>query len=189
MSSNKEAAHIGGRYTILGAVIGALLTVGLTYIFSNQPATQKSQEQNIAHISPSLDITKNEILKTPYTVTKEFYDWYFKEVVLKDWRFNEMWESVVNHEHISISLKNELTEFYHEMFATGLGYDPIIVAQDYNEKFFIKTFEENDSNAEIHFYMYAGEYFDPDNYDDVSAKVFLIKKDGIWKINDIRYPH
>ena len=101
----------------------------------------------------------------------DFYSWYLTKGV------NLGWKQAVKRPELSASFQKKLTVFFQKMEKDNEGgYDPILQAQDYEEKFTLKPVTQTASKATFYFSMFGEKI----------AVVTLIAVNGKWLIDNIQ---
>ncbi|NBB19136.1 DUF3828 domain-containing protein [Runella sp. CRIBMP] len=108
---------------------------------------------------------------TAAQAANDFYKWYLTKGV------NLGWRKVVNHPDLTPSFRKRLTNFFKKMEKDNEGgYDPILQAQDFEEKFLLKPVSQSPTKAIFNFWMFGQK----------AAVVTLINSNNKWMIDAIQ---
>jgi hypothetical protein len=101
----------------------------------------------------------------------DFYSWYLTKGV------NVGWKQAVKRPELSAAFQKKLTVFFQKMEKDNEGgYDPILQAQDYEDKFTLKPIAQTAAKATFSFGMFGEKV----------AKVTLINVNNKWLIDNIQ---
>ena len=101
----------------------------------------------------------------------DFYTWYLTKGV------NLGWKQAVKRPELSAGFQKKLTVFFQKLEKDNeCGYDPILQAQDYEDKFTLKPIAQTASKATFYFSM----------FEQKTAIVTLTAVNGKWLIDNIQ---
>jgi|GEM_PF-3494442 len=109
--------------------------------------------------------------KTAPQTVQDFYKWYTTKGAMLEWR------QVLKRPEFSPAFRKRLTVFYQKMEKDNEGgYDPIVQAQDFDDKFKLKPITNSPTKATFELWM----------FDTKVALVTLITTQNQWFIDDIK---
>ncbi len=112
--------------------------------------------------------------KSAAQTAQAFYQWYTTKGAMLEWR------QVLKRPEFSPALRKRLTVFYQKMEKDNEGgYDPIVQAQDFDDKFKLKPISNSVAKAAFELWMFDGK----------AATVTLIYVNNQWLIDDIKGVH
>ncbi|AEI50537.1 DUF3828 domain-containing protein [Runella slithyformis] len=104
-------------------------------------------------------------------VANDFYKWYLTKGV------NLGWRQVVKRSDLTPGFQKRLTVFFQKMEKDNEGgYDPILQAQDFEEKFSLKPVLKTPTKATFDFWMFGQKV----------ALVTLVNNNNKWLIDAIQ---
>ncbi|WP_428662356.1 hypothetical protein [Runella sp.] len=108
---------------------------------------------------------------TAAQAAQDFYKWYLTKGVALGWR------QVVKRSDLTPAFQKRLTVFFKKMEKDNEGgYDPILQAQDFEEKFSLRPVSQTPTKATFDFWMFGQK----------AALVTLINNDNKWLIDAIQ---
>ncbi len=108
---------------------------------------------------------------TATQVANDFYKWYLTKGV------NLGWRQVVKRSELTPAFQKRLTVFFRKMEKDNEGgYDPILQAQDFEEKFLLKPVLKSTTKATFDFWMFGQKV----------AMVTLVNSNNKWLIDAIQ---
>lgn len=108
---------------------------------------------------------------TALQTVHDFYSWYLKKGV------NLGWKQAVKRPELTAGFQKKLTVFFQKMEKDNEGgYDPILQAQDYEDKFMLKPITQTAVKATFSFHM----------FDQKVATVTLVNTYNKWLIDNIQ---
>jgi hypothetical protein len=108
---------------------------------------------------------------TASETAQSFYRWYLTKGV------NVGWKQAVKRPELSTGLQKKLTVFFRKMEKDNEGgYDPILQAQDYEEKFTLKPVTQTATKATFHLIL----------FEQKTALVTLLNVNHKWYIDTIQ---
>jgi Protein of unknown function (DUF3828) len=109
--------------------------------------------------------------KSAAQTANEFYQWYTTKGAMLEWR------QVLKRPEFSPAFRKRLTAFYQKMEKDNEdGYDPIVQAQDFDDKFKLKPISNSAAKAVFELWMFDGK----------AATVRLTNLNNQWLIDDIK---
>ena len=109
--------------------------------------------------------------KSAAQTANDFYKWYTTKGATLEWR------QVLKRPEFSPALRKRLTTFYQKMEKDNEGgYDPIVQAQDFDDKFKLKPISNTPAKALFELWMFEGK----------AATVTLTYVNNQWLIDDIK---
>lgn len=113
----------------------------------------------------------NAQVPTADRVANDFYKWYLTKGV------NLGWRQVVKRSDLTPGFQKRLTVFFQKMEKDNEGgYDPILQAQDFEEKFLLKPVLKTPTKATFDFWMFGQK----------AALVTLVNTNNKWQIDAIQ---
>ena len=110
-------------------------------------------------------------IPTASQTAHDFYSWYLTKGV------NVGWKQAVKRPELSLGFQKKLTVFFQKMEKDNEGgYDPILQAQDYEDKFTLKPIAQTASKATFSFSMFGQQ----------TATVTLVSINNKWLIDNIQ---
>jgi hypothetical protein len=101
----------------------------------------------------------------------DFYSWYLTKGI------NVGWKQAVKRPELSAGFQKKLTVFFQKMEKDNEGgYDPILQAQDYEDKFTLKPIAQTAAKATFSFSMFGQK----------TATVTLVNINNKWLIDNIQ---
>lgn len=107
--------------------------------------------------------------KSAAQTAQDFYQWYTTK------GYELEWKQVLKRPEFTPALKKRLTSFYQKMEKEGGGYDPIVQAQDFDDKFRLKPKTNSPTKATFELWLFEQKV----------ATVTLINLNNQWSIDAI----
>ncbi len=107
--------------------------------------------------------------KSAAQTAQDFYKWYTTK------GYELEWKQVLKRPEFTPALRKRLTAFYQKMEKEGGGYDPIVQAQDFDDKFILKPKTNTPTKATFELWL----------FEQKAATVTLVSANNQWFIDSI----
>jgi hypothetical protein len=107
--------------------------------------------------------------KSAAQTVQDFYKWYTTK------GYELEWKQLLKRPEFTPALRKRLTSFYQKMEKEGGGYDPIVQAQDFDDKFILKPKTNTQTKATFELWLFEQKV----------ATITLINLNNQWLIDVI----